>query len=439
MSNPTLSDPYIRHLLQISDEEAERLKAAEHAGVIEFAPVTLPDPEERNNHLGWPVSALVDDTLVVVHRHIPRHWKGSTETDDTTSFSWVVRSTDGGQTWSTPYDLRDAMSKEDRYRGGHIPLSHRYKFATEQDPDLGYKLHLNSMVATPDGGVVVACNYGIFRSDDKGKTWEHFPEAFREDTMPGPIVYLGPKAFNHPDRGIVLVGHSAIGLYPHDVERSTNSSVIDDFLHVRWSLDGGRTWEAQDEPMPSVVKPGEPCPLWHDGNFIIIARSYDDASVTVIDGEECMRYIQLWSRDGWFPFEHRHTTIRVAGKETGWGTQDTMDVDFNPVSGRLEVVTPNRAGGGPGSLEDGRQTLNLWSIDAEAMLSGDADWSFEGTLLRRADAKRTVDGMHPGGAVIDRERGMQHIFIYLGFPEGPAGAFRLSRTLDTDALREYLI
>ena len=49
-----------------------------------------------------------------------------------------------------------------------------------------------------------------------------------------------------------------------------------------------------------------------------------------------------------------------------------------------------------------------------------------------------IDGLHPGGAVIDAERGVQHIFVYMGYPAGPTGVFRVTRTLETDKLKAFL-
>ncbi len=78
---------------------------------------------------------------------------------------------------------------------------------------------------------------------------------------------------------------------------------------------------------------------------------------------------------------------------------------------------------------------------------GSGNWRFEGTLVRSEGRehdrsnplKLDRDGMHPGGTVIDKEQGVQYIYIYLGHFPGPAGIFQIKRTLDTDALREYLL
>ena len=43
-----------------------------------------------------------------------------------------------------------------------------------------------------------------------------------------------------------------------------------------------------------------------------------------------------------------------------------------------------------------------------------------------------------GGAIVDEERGVQHVFFHSGHPGGPAGVFRLTRTLDTPKLSKFL-
>ena len=67
------------------------------------------------------------------------------------------------------------------------------------------------------------------------------------------------------------------------------------------------------------------------------------------------------------------------------------------------------------------------------------DGQFECTLFAgHGDFFKYWDGYHPAGAVIDAERAIQHIFFYSGHPNGPAGTFRLSRSLDTPRLAEFL-
>jgi len=122
----------------------------------------------------------------------------------------------------------------------------------------------------------------------------------------------------------------------------------------------------------------------------------------------------------------------------------TAEVIYNPVTERIEMLHSHRWGGGqnstgttiPDRAEDEVSTLNLWSIDPDALLRGDARWQFDGTLLKRRGFSRrgNKDGLHPGGSIVDRNRNMQHIFIYAGWRRAPASIFRISRTLDTPKL-----
>jgi hypothetical protein len=128
---------------------------------------------------------MTGDTLIVMHRRIPGHKaKGAGNPDPSMSYGIVLRSEDGGQTWSKPYDLRDCMKPEDRLRGGIVPLSHRAKFDQTNKSDKGYKVHLHSIGTARDGGVIAINNHGVFRSDDAGRTWRHFSNALREDNFP---------------------------------------------------------------------------------------------------------------------------------------------------------------------------------------------------------------------------------------------------------------
>ena len=253
LESPLAGNELAHKLLQMSDAQLARLEEARQKGLLELAPVNLPTPDRYsgdNDHFGWPVATMVDDTLIVSHRRNLGHKKAaSQEQDETSSYSVVVRSQDGGKTWSDPYDLRDCMRPEDRSRGGFTPLSHRYKFNLKQDPFLGYKLHLIAIGTTKDRGVVIISDHGVFRSDDKGKTWRHFSKAFRDDTMPGPILYTAPRLFEHPEYGLVLLAHSMPNRYPHHIKHA-GALTIADTLHIRYSRDGGETWQSLDVAMP---------------------------------------------------------------------------------------------------------------------------------------------------------------------------------------------
>ena len=107
---------------------------------------------------------------------------------------------------------------------------------------------------------------------------------------------------------------------------------------------------------------------------------------------------------------------------------DTVDLSLNPVTQRLEIVRSERH----------RMQLWLWSIDPKDWAKG--QWRRECRLLaRKGGFYSAADGFHPAGAIIDKKRGVQHIFIYIGHPNGPAGVFRITRTLNTPKLKQLLI
>ena len=106
-------------LLPLTPEVTGQLEGAHKANLIEIAPVHLPPAEAGDcNHYGWPIATMTGDTIVVMHRRIPGHKAaGASKPDPTMSYGIVLRSEDGGKTWSLPYDLRDCMKPEDRERG----------------------------------------------------------------------------------------------------------------------------------------------------------------------------------------------------------------------------------------------------------------------------------------------------------------------------------
>jgi hypothetical protein len=93
------------------------------------------------------------------------------------------------------------------------------------------------------------------------------------------------------------------------------------------------------------------------------------------------------------------------------------------VTKRFEVVASNRA----------KLSIELFSLTPREWDT--AKWRFEGRLFKRGGSfYSTADGFHTGGATVDQKRGVQHVFFYSGYPGGPAGVFRLTRTLDTPKL-----
>jgi hypothetical protein len=390
-----------RELLGLTDESQRQLAEAERHGLIEIAPVHLPISAPGDcNHYGWPIATMTEDTLVVMHRRIPGHNpRGAGGPHEKMSYGIVLRSDDGGKTWTKPYDLRDCMKPVDRNRGGIVPLSHRFKFDRENRSTEGYKIHLHAIGTTRDGSVVAINNHGVFRSDDKGRTWKHFSKALRDDTFPHQIVNIGPRVIDHPDHGLLVFGNwfgTAAG--PKKSDR----------LVVLQSSDGGEHWKAESHD--AGIQQYEPAVLIHNNRILVVTRN------------------QTTGRD------HRQMTWSPQKKPIVTATNlknpryvDTVDFSFNPVTKRIEIVRSERH----------RMELWLWSMPPADW--GKGQWRRECRLLaRKGKFYSTADGFHPAGAVIDEKRGVQHIFIYAGHPNGPAGVFRITRTLDTPKLSATL-
>jgi lysophospholipase L1-like esterase len=393
-------DLLARELLGASDEQLAQWAVGKRRGLFEIAPVNLPvDPPGDCNHFGWPIATMAGDTIVVMHRRIPGHCKeGSGRPHEKMSYGVVLRSDDGGETWSDPYDLRDCMQPEDRNRGGIVPLSHRFKFDEGNKSTEGYKIHLHAIGTSRDDAVVAVNNHGVFRSEDRGRTWKHFSKALRDDTFPHELVNIGPRILDHPKHGLLVFGN-----FFGTVEGPKKS----DQLVVLSSLDNGATWQVEehDTGFPQY----EPAVLFHGDRFLFVTR----------DQTKARSHKQMsWSPGG--------KPVVIATNLRNPNNVDTADFSFNPMTERFELVRSERY----------RMQLWLWSIAPKDWPTG--KWRRECRLLARGgNFYREADGFHPAGAIIDEKRGVQHIFIYSGHPNGPSGVFRITRTLDTAKLAEF--
>ena len=395
-------DKFALGMLDASQQQLSIFSAGQRRGLMEIAPVHLPvAPPGDCNHYGWPVATLTGDAIVVMHRRIPGHRASGAGTAHTRmSYGVVLRSDDGGQTWSEPYDLRDCMQAGDRNLGGVVPLSHRAKFDQQNKSPLGYKVHLHAIGTAGESAVVAINNHGAFRSEDQGRSWKHFSQALRNDTFPHEIVNIGPRILDHAD------GHlHAFGNWFGEVDQYHQ---LRNQLVVLRSPDGGSTWQVEE--YPAALPQYEPAALIHDGAFLFVTR----------DQTEVRAHRQMtWSPGT--PPQIIDTNLQDPRYV------DTVDFSLNPVTRRFEVVRSERH----------RMQLWLWSMDPADWEAG--QWRRECRLLERGGQfYGEADGFHPAAAVIDEGRGVQHIFIYAGHPNGPAGVFRITRSLDTPRLAAFL-
>jgi hypothetical protein len=391
-----------RTISGIPEEHLDRLSKGYARGLIELASVHLPSPDAGDcNHYGWPIATMTGDTLVVMHRRIPGHRAaGAGEPEPSMSYGIVLRSRDGGQTWSAPYDLRDSMRPENRERGGLVPLSHRAKFDHGNKSTEGYKVHLHSISTLRDGAVIAINNHGVFRSDDAGESWTHLSTALRDDTFLHPIVNLGPNLIDHPTHGLL-----AFGNWFGEVD---SSHQLSNQLVALSSHDGGSNWQVEehDAGFPQY----EPSAIFYEGRFYFVTRDQSDA--------------RAHKQMSWLPGEAPQI---VDTNLEDPRSVDTVDFCFNPVTKRFELLRSERY----------RMQLWLWSMDPADWATG--EWQRECQLISRSGKfYQDADGFHPAGAVLDLQRGQQHVFFYSGHPNGPAGVFRLSRTLDTPKLVDWL-
>jgi len=399
-------DELVAQTLILAPGEKDRLIRLEEENVVTIRPVALPRGRSllgENNHFGWPVGAKIGDTLVCAyHRTFYHHGKGKRRDADS-SEAVIVRSTDAGRTWSEPVDIR--------------------QFGKNTKPTV---LGFGNCFGVLGDKLFLATGYGVYRSEDEGLSWVLLKGALtREQTGHAYTDNFGPRMIIHPQRGLVI---------PVGVARSP-------YLDMYCSSDEGETWTHERIELRGKIHPLEPTAFYHDGHLIFLSRNH----ILPLRGHGQLREnqppVMMVSDTGWFPMQHEGLT-----NISSYRWPDTTDLDYNPVTERFEAVVTNRSGGGPGRErnEENEQTVNLWSISKEKLYAGKAEqWRFEGTLLRLASGMLNIepddiDAAHPGGAVMDAENGVQHIFVYCGRYATPSGIFRISRTMKTNRLREAL-
>jgi hypothetical protein len=414
----TAGPSMLNYYFAFSEKEKIRLAQAKAAGLIEIAPVALPVAENvvaDNDHFGWPVAAMVGDTIVV---HFKRSLSHSTpdpvwgDTKNDWSIDAIIRSTDGGQTWGPIIGVNQLAAAGTGKKSGGAMLS----------------------IGRVGNSIVMPNRYigGVLISNDAGQTWTHYPSAFSGLTTSR--TNMGPTIIDHPLFGAMMFN-------------GQHTSPDTAFL---WSTNNGLNWSDAYWSDPGT-SPVEPEALTWDNNILLISREFN-TDFGRVDGRYYMQSQHLYKYkpgDTVYDvnFETRRTNMRgnknIIGAGSRW-SHDTSGLLMNPVTGRIECLDSHRHGGGLGDTDVyGKSTLNLWTIDPDELLAGGSRWRFDGVLLERAretdHGDDYCDGMHPGAPVTDVARGKQHIFVFAGYTDQAAGIFRVSRTLDTVRLRRWLL
>ena len=313
---------FLKQFLSCDQNELSRLNKSQENGIIEFAPVILPEGKNligENDYFGWPVATMVDDTIVVVFLRKPGHW--GKRTAEGTSHAVAVRSTDGGKTWSDMINIEDACI----HKSG------------------GVKAGFGNAICTSEGIIYLVSGQsgGVFTSKDKGLSWQNIPKAFTSEQINGPRTSLGPNIIEHPEYGFVVFGHEGGKTFPSDI-------------YFRYSKDKCVTWHDVKYRLPDFARSAESAGVFYNNALFLLGRSHGG----VVDPKtKTYSYVQIVAKSGWVPLEASLTNIRTTdasdwkggsgNKGFGVFSQDTAAFIFNPISGRLEAVTTNRTGGGP--------------------------------------------------------------------------------------------
>ena len=420
-----ISDHVNETYLRLSPSERDLFENARQAGLIEIAPVALPEGDnvvDDNDFFGWPVAAMVGDAIVVhTQRKLSHYRKDPVRTNNASSRPFVVRSTDGGRTWGPMVGVRELKGQD----GKPALRAH--------GPDAGGMLCIG---ATRQGEIVMkhSCypTGGLLVSRDGGATWVQHARAFTG--LRTKRTNLGPSIVHHPDLGLLMFSGQPGGVEPIPILRST---------------DRGETWTETTWRDKRTI-PKEPASLvFGKGHILLISREFN-TKTGGRDGRYYMQSQHLYrhrpgSRFEFITFETQRTNVR-GNLAAGRWAHDTSGLSLNPLTGRIELIDSHRHGGGPDDSEPekdaGKSSLNLWSIGPKDLLAGSAEWRFECTLLLRDRAvhhgDEFADGLHPGAPVVDVKRQQQHIFVYAGKTDKIAGIFRITRTLDTPKLRAWV-
>lgn len=383
-------------LSQLSPREISKFTGSRW---LDVRPVVVPAPQNimgANDYYMCPWTTELDGTLVVLYQRSPCHWgKDKVKSDAHTGIRMVVTSSDGGETWSQPIDILEQVGAQ-----------------WERSPFSGF----GGGIGSHRGSVYVALNEGVYVSRDKGKSWELVAGQPAFDSVPHTVWAPGGRLTFDDEHGLVI--WSTRG-FSRDVEERKRGQYGTHLVAV-YTPDFGKSWKYEEQALPEGLRLSEVTPVKFKGEVAFFLRN----------GFRNTRYGQGYSETGWFPFRFDLSNVRSKG------IADTPDINYNPVTLRLEAAVPHRDGHGPGPT--GGMKVNLYSISHEALARGETDWQFDGTLIRYRHPFGRSDGFGVTGSVIDTERNIRIFHVWGGDGHGMAGIFQYSVSLDTATVSAYL-
>ncbi|MCC6680837.1 MAG: exo-alpha-sialidase [Phycisphaeraceae bacterium] len=411
---PTLKPAWAQNAADILDEpqfdfsdaEKKRLRLLMSKNLLRITPVASIPEGQPLRHLGWPVATqLPSGRMVVVYQRAGGHGDDDPSPEAGT---FVLYSDDDGKTWQPNPPLRLGGTR------GMNCIGHA------------------SVGNNPNHRLIACSDRMVYLSDDSGQSWREHPHTF--DGLLEGAPHTGPNMVLHPEFGLTV----AFG-------QQTGKSGRNFLLR---SLDAGETWQQRIWINDQPARDYEPTlATWGPGHMVTLGRETREDFAVGPDGWAYTQHVyrhQSGARFEDVQFVTARTNI-VGNQAVPIGGNDTGEVIYNPVSRRIEMLQSARNGGGPGKvgstlIEDKDKqisSLNLYSIDPEALLAGSSEWRFDCTVIERIgySMKGNKDGLHPGGSVVDTTHNVQHIFVYAGWRRSPASIFMISRSLETDKMR----
>lgn len=421
---PSELDPQSLIELDFPQEQLDQLDRLHDNGLLNISLAARVPTDANRRLLGWPVATQspTGQTLLMFRRNSGHT---STPQDD----RWILTADDP-----------EKLNPEDN------PLSSAIRLGDPQGMHaIGWDLvpgTENLRLVVVNGRTDIPGSHArVYLSDDEGVNWR---ETTPFSGMLSSAVHVGPNLVRHPAFGLIAV---------FGQQTTSNLSVATNRKNylVR-STDAGETWEERVWLNSKAARSVEPAlATWGPGHMVMISREFSSFGAGSDGYFNATQHVYEHSEDHGFQdvtFSTDRTNITGNGA-AGSAAHDTAEVIYNPVSGRIEVLQSHRWGDG-GDLaglelaeteDDEISSLNLWSIDPAALLAGSSQWRFDGSIfVRRGYSKiGNKDGLHPGGSIIDLENGFQHIFVYAGWRRSPASIYRVSRSLNTDRLRRFLL